>query len=174
MAFLFLVYSPLYIPLNGRDVTMLLIIFLFIWNLLDLSSVYWLFKKKHRLFDDRFTTTMGMAITMTSAFAFALYLKLLLPVNQTGFYLVPIIVGVCIGLLFGSFIQSPALLTGIYNGFMGSIMGMMFGAVLRNPALCNIPIDSATMIESNIVSLTIFTACCHALVSQFIRYSFKV
>ena len=174
MAFLFLVYSLFFIPLNGRDVTMLLIIFLFICNLIDLSSVYWLFKKKHRLFDDRFTTTMGMSITMTSAFAFALYLKLLLPVNPPGFYLVPIIAGVCIGLLFGSFIQSPALLNGLYNGIMGGVMGMMFGAVLQNPALCNIPIDSAAMIESNIVSLAIFTACSHALVSQFIRYSFKV
>ena len=174
MVFLFLVYSLFFIPLNGRDVTMLLIIFLFIWNLIDLSSVYWLFKKKHRLFDDRFSTTMCMAITMISSFALALYLKLLLPVNQSGFYLVPIIVGICIGLLFGVFIQSPALLNGIFNGIMGSIMGMMFGAVLRNPALCNIPIDSAAMIESNIVSLAIFTACSHALVSQFIRYSFKV
>lgn len=117
---------------------------------------------------------MCMAITMMSAFALALHLKLLLPVDQSVFYLLPIVVGLFIGLKFGSFIKSPALLNGIYNGTMGGIMGMMLGAVLQNPALCNIPIESEKMIATNMYILAIFTASLHALVSQFIRYSFKV
>ncbi|WP_245827686.1 hypothetical protein [Paenisporosarcina indica] len=115
-----------------------------------------------------------MAITMISSFVLALYIQLLLPANQTGLYLLPIVVGLFIGWKFGTIIKAPAILNGIYNGTMGGIMGMMLGAVLQNPALCNIPIESEAMIVSNMYSLAIFAACLHALISQFIRYSFRV
>ena len=152
---------------------LLLIFLLFIWNIVEVSSVYRVFKKKHLLFDDRFTQTMCMAITMISSFVLALYLELLLPTDQKTIYLLPIVVGLFIGWKFGSTIKAPAALNGIYNGVMGGIMGMMLGAVLQNPALCNIPIESEAMIATNMYSLAIFTACLHALVSHFIRYSLK-
>ena len=135
--------------------------------------IYRLFKKKQLLFDDRFTKTMCMAIAMISSFAFALYLKLLLPQNQSLFYLLPVLAGLLIGYRFGSIIKAPATLNGIYNGAWGGIMGLMFGAVLQNPALCNIPIESEAMITSTIYTLTIFIACLHALTCHFIRFSFK-
>ncbi len=152
---------------------LLLILFLCFWSLIDLTTIYRLFKKKQLLFDDRFTKTMCMAITMTSSFAFALYLELLLPPNQKLFYLLPILVGLFIGYRFGAIIKAPATLNGIYNGTWGGIMGMMFGSVLQNPALCNIPIDSQATITTNIYTLTIFIACLHALTCHVIRYSFK-
>lgn len=144
------------------------------WNLTEVISVYRIFKRKHLLFDDRFTKTMCMAITMISAFVLGLYLELLLPADQKAFFLLPILVGIAIGWRFGSTIKAPATLNGIYNGAMGGIMGMMLGAVLQNPELCNIPIESEAMIATNMYSLSIFTACLHALVSHFIRLSFKV
>lgn len=151
----------------------LLIILLCIWSLIDLTTIYRLFKKKQLLFDDRFTKTMCMAIAMISSFAFALYLELLLPPNQTLFHLLPILVGLVIGYRFGAIIKAPATLNGMYNGTWGGIMGMMFGAVLQNPALCNIPIESEALITTNIYSLTAFIACLHAVICHFIRYSFR-
>lgn len=152
---------------------MLIIILLCLWSLTELTTVYRMFKKKHLLFDDRFTKTMCMAITMISSFAFALYLELLLPPEQRFFYILPILVGLIIGWRFSAIIKAPATLNGIYNGTMGGTMGMMLGAVLQDPALCNIPIVSETMIATNMYSLAIFTACLHALIYHFIRYSFK-
>ena len=144
------------------------------WNVTELSSIYRIFKKKHTLFDDRFTKTMCMAITMISSFVMALYIQLMLPADQPLLYLLPILVGLTIGLKFGTIVKAPASLNGIYNGTMGGMMGMMLGAVLQNPALCNIPVVSETMIATNMYSLAIFAACLHALISQFIRYSFRV
>lgn len=117
---------------------------------------------------------MSMAITMISSFVLALYLELLLPANQKNFYLLPILGGLLIGWKFGAIIKASATLNGIYNGTLGGIMGMMLGTVLQNPALCNIPIESEAMIVTNMYSIAIFTACLHALISHFIRYSFKV
>lgn len=153
---------------------LLFIFLLFIWSIVEVSSVYRIFKKKHLLFDDRFTKTMCMAITMITSFVLALYLKLLLPADQKIFYLLPIIVGLFIGWKLGSTIKAPAALNGIYNGTMGGIMGMMLGAVIQNPALCNIPIESEVMIATNMYSLAIFTAFLHSLVCHFIRYSLKI
>lgn len=114
-----------------------------------------------------------MAIAMMSSFTFALYLELLLPLNQTMFHLLPILVGLLIGYRFGLLMKAPATLNGIYNGTWGGIMGLMFGAVLQNPALCNIPIESQAMITTTTYTLTIFIACLHAITCHFIRYSFK-
>ena len=147
---------------------------LFIWNVAELNSVYRVFKKKHTLLEDRFTKTMCMSISMISSFVLALYIQLILPSNHTILYLLPILVGLCIGWKLGSIIKAPATLNGIYNGTMGGIMGMMLGAVLLNPALCNIPIESEAMIVKNRYYLAIFAALLHALISKLIRYSFKV
>ena len=152
---------------------LLLILLLCFWSLIDLTTIYRLFKKKQLLFDDRFTKTMCMAIAMISSFAFALFLELLLPPNETILQLLPIFVGLVIGYRFGAIIKAPATLNGMYNGTWGGIIGMMFGAVLQNPALCNIPIESKALITTNIYSLTIFIACLHALICHFIRYSFR-
>jgi hypothetical protein len=153
---------------------MLLLSVLFMWNVTEVSSIYRIFKKKQSLFDDRFTKTMCMAITMISSFVLALYIKLLIPADQTLLYLLPILVGLSIGWKFGAIVKAPASLNGIYNGTMGGMMGMMLGAVLQNPALCKIPILSETMIATNMYSLAIFAACLHAVISQFIRFSFRV
>ena len=160
--------------LKGREGTLLLLVVLLLWNAIEMSSIYRIFKRKHPLFDDRFTKTMCMAITMISSFVLALYIQLLLPAEQTWLYLLPILVGLMTGWRFGSIVKAPATLNGIYNGTMGGMMGMMLGAVLQNPALCNIPIVSETMIATNMYSLAIFAACLHALISQFIRHSFRV
>jgi len=144
------------------------------WNVTETSSIYRIFKKKQPLFDDRFTKTMCMAITMISSFVMALYIQLMLPADQPLLFLLPNLVGLSIGLIFGTIVKAPAMLNGIYNGTMGGMMGMMLGAVLQNPALCNIPVVSETMLATNMYSLAIFAACLHALISQFIRYSFRV
>ncbi|WP_245618105.1 hypothetical protein [Domibacillus tundrae] len=53
-------------------------------------------------------------------------------------------------------------------------MGTMLGVVLKNPALCNIPIESDAMIAANMYSLSLFAAGLHTLVMGLIRYSFTV
>ena len=111
---------------------------------------------------------------MISSFVMALYIQLMLPADQPLLFLLPNLVGLSIGLIFGTIVKAPAMLNGIYNGTMGGMMGMMLGAVLQNPALCNIPVVSETMLATNMYSLAIFAACLHALISQFIRYSFRV
>ncbi|CAM3097187.1 hypothetical protein FITA111629_03280 [Filibacter tadaridae] len=153
---------------------MLLILVLLVWNLAEVISIYRMFKKKNLLFDDRFTKTMCMAITTISSVALSLYLELLIPENQMSSFFLPILVGVFIGWRFGSIIKAPATLNGIYNGAMGGMMGMMLGAVLQNPALCNIPIDSDSLIATNMYVITVFIALLHTIVSSFIRYSIKV
>ena len=94
-----------------------------------------IFKKKNLLFDDRFTNdnVYGNYDEYLRLYL-ALHLKLLLPEDQTAFYLFPIIVGLLIGWKFGSIIKAPATLNGIYNGTIGGVMGTMLGAVLKNPA----------------------------------------
>ena len=144
------------------------------WSLVELSLIYRLFKRKHLIFDDRYTKTMCMAITMVSSFVFALYLQLLLPFNESFYFLLPILVGLFIGWKFSAIMKAPSTLIGIYNGAVGGIMGTMLGAVLENPALCSIPIQSAPMIATNMYSIAIFIAFLHSLTIHFIRYSFKV
>lgn len=151
----------------------MLLLILFGWNTTELIYSYRLFKKKQLLFDDRFTETMGMAITWMSSFSLALYMELMLPLDNRIVYLLPILVGLFIGWKFGTISKAPAALSGIYNGTMGGIMGMMLGAVLKNPALCKIPIESELMIATNMYSLSIFVACLHTLISYFFRYSLK-
>lgn len=152
----------------------LLIVMLLIWNSTENLYVYRIFKKKHLLFDDRYTKTMCMAATMISSFAIALYLNLLLPSNQSALYLLPLICGCFIGWKFSGFIKAPASLNGIYNGAMGGIMGMMLGAVLQNPAICKIPIETGTMIATNMLVISLLVACIHAIITACIRKSFKV
>lgn len=147
---------------------------LLVWNTVELSSIYKVFKKKHLLFDDRFTMTMCSSITMMSSFVLALHLELLLPEGRNSMTLIPIFVGLFIGWKFGSIIKAPASLNGIYNGTIGGIMGMMLGAVLQNPALCKIPIESEAIIATNMYSLAIFAAFLLAFINRLIRYSFKV
>ncbi|MBS4192725.1 hypothetical protein KHA94_21520 [Bacillus sp. FJAT-49705] len=137
---------------------------LFSWNLIGLGLVYRIFKKKNLSFDDRFSMTMCMAITMISPLIIALHIELLLPGSLKALFLIPILLGLLIGWKFGSLIKAPALLTSIYNGTMGGIMGTMLGAVLQNPALCNIPIESEAMMTANMYSLAIFTTFLHTLV----------
>lgn len=152
----------------------MLIILLSIWNFVGLGFIYKFFKKKRLLFDDRFSMTMCMSITMTSSFVLAIHLELLLPPTLAVLNLFPILLGFLIGWKFGSLIKAPALLTSIYNGTIGGIMGTMLGAVLQNPALCNIPMETEAMITTNMYNLAIFTTILHTLVIHFIRYSFKV
>lgn len=153
--------------------TLPLILMVLMWNLLEVRFIHRQFKKKQLLFDDRYTETMCMAITLISSFAMALYLELLLPSDRGVLYLLPVLVGLAIGLKFGAILKPPAVLNGIYNGALGGIMGKMLGAVLQNPALCKIPIESETMIATNMYSFVLFTACLHALISHLIRYSLK-
>ena len=153
---------------------MLIISTLFAWNLVELTNVYSLFKKKKALFDDRFIMTTGTAITSVSSLVIALHVKLLLPDDQTFFYVFPIIVGLLIGWKFGSLLKAPASLNGIYNGIIGGVMGTMLAAVLKNPALCKIPIKTEALIETNMLSLAIFSACLLTLVCRIVRYSFRV
>lgn len=144
------------------------------WCLYEAFFVYRIVSKKHFLFDDRFTKTMCMVISMMSSFAMAFYTRLLLPVDQPIFYLIPLIIGVYIGWKFGALVKAPASLNGIYNGAIGGIMGMMFAAVLQNPALCKIPIETEAMIAENMYILAFYIACLHVLVFQLVRYSFRV
>lgn len=136
--------------------------------------MYSTFKKKHLLFDDRFTMTMCTAITTVASLTLALHLELLLPDDRQLFYLIPIVIGILIGWKFGSIIKAPATLNGFYNGAMGGVMGKMIGAVLKNPALCNIPIQAGSLIEINMYSLAIFIACLLTLICRIVRFSFKV
>ena len=152
----------------------LLILLLLMWNVIEVLYVCRIFKKKHLLFDDRYTKTMCMAITTISSFAVALYLNLLLPSNELALYLIPLLSGCFIGWKFSRFIKAPASLNGIYNGAMGGIMGMMLGAVLQNPAICKIPIETESMIATNMLVITLLVACIHALITTCIRYSFKI
>lgn len=153
---------------------MLIISTLFVWNLVELTIVYSLFTKKKGLYDDRFIMTTGTAITSVSSLVLALHIKLLLPDDQAVFYLFPIIVGLLIGWKFGSLLKAPAALNGIYNGIIGGVMGTMLGAVLKNPALCKIPIETESLIATNLLSLAIFSACLLTLVCRIVRYSFRV
>lgn len=152
----------------------MLIILLLLLSLIEVGHIYRSFKKKHLLFNNRFSQTMIMAITMISSFTIALYLALLLTASPNFFYLLPPLIGLTIGWKFGDILQAPAVLNGIYNGALGGLMGTMFGAVLLNPALCNIPIDSQTMIATNMYIISIFVGCLHTLTCALIRYSFIV
>lgn len=149
---------------------MWLILLLLLWNVGEMIYIYSIFRKKHTLFDDRYTKAMCMALALISSFVIALYLNLLLPFHVVTYFL-PSLAGVWVGWKFGSFIKAPASLNGIYNGALGGIMGMMFGAVLQNPALCNIPIETEAFVSSNLVRLVIFCAAVHTLVHHFIRNS---
>ena len=112
---------------------------LFIWNLTELCFIYRVFQKKHLIFDDRFTKTMCMAITMTSSFALALYLELMLPADQIFYAFLPITIGLFIGWKFGVLIKAPATLDGIYTGTMGGIIGRMLGAVFKKSRTMQYP-----------------------------------
>ncbi|MGM7635163.1 hypothetical protein [Bacillus sp. Hm123] len=152
----------------------MLLILLFIWNAVALYSVYRMLKKKQLLLDERFSMTMCMAITMTSSFILALHFELSLPSVGSFLYFIPILLSIFIGWHFGGMMRNPAKLISIYNSAMGAIMGTMLAAVLKNPALCNIPIDSEAMLTTNIYSLALFTTILHTLTMVMIRYSFRV
>ncbi|WP_040225135.1 hypothetical protein [Bhargavaea cecembensis] len=149
---------------------MMIILGAFVWSALDAGNIYRVFRKKHLLFDDRYSKTMGTALSSVTSLVIALYLTLLLPPS---WQIPAAAAGLWVGWKFGSFMKAPASLAGIYHGAMGGIMGMMLGAVILNPALCKVPIDTETMIRMNLYTLTIFCACLHALVIRLVRHSLK-
>ncbi|OMP67173.1 hypothetical protein BTO28_08355 [Domibacillus epiphyticus] len=153
---------------------MLFIIICCVWNIIGVHLVYRLFKKKHMLFDDRFTMTMCMTAAMIHSFSVALHLELVVASLNKFLFLCPILIGIWIGWKFGSILKNPARLTGIYNGSIGGLMGTMLGAVIQNPSLCSIPVVSDGVIALNMYILSIFFTIVHFKIAVFIRYSFTI
>lgn len=153
---------------------MLLIYCFGIWNVILTIICYLIFRKKRTLFDDRFATTLTMCITMMSTMVIGTHLTIILSLELSLIFVLNFVIAVLIGVLFGSLFKFHSVLTGFYNGIIGSAMGVMIGAVLKDPGVCSIPIGSAQLLLLNMYQLCGFITLLNTIVIGLILYTLRV
>jgi hypothetical protein len=143
-------------------------------NILIPSILFISIKQKRKLFSDRY----GMIITSIVSLVFGLSIGTVLfftfPQSYGVLAFVSAVAGSMIGLSFGALIKYHTLVISLFNGVIGSLMGTMLAAVILDPSLCSLPSGFTTLIDRNIILITLFLTFLSLITSFLVRFSYRV
>ncbi|EDL64239.1 hypothetical protein [Bacillus sp. SG-1] len=154
---------------------MIQLIYISLISAIFLSITAWMkFRKKRLLFDNRY----GMTISMSSASIISLILSMQFSFVSPFPFDVTLglaaLSGILIGAAFGCLVRLHAVLSGIFSGATGGLMGAMSGSVIKDPSLCGLPMDTASVLQFNMLTFTAFGTAILFVTIGLILYSLKV
>lgn len=136
--------------------------------------VYKVFYRKRKLYNDRFGMVMAMScsgilsLNMSMIFQFLFVDHIFLGLVLT------VLIGVAIGVAFGSLVKFQSLLAGFSYGVVGSLMGNMLGIVIKDPSICSLPAPYFQMIEKNMMIFSVFGSLLVLITILLVYYSLRV
>ncbi|MDQ0230443.1 hypothetical protein [Metabacillus malikii] len=135
---------------------------------------YIIFKKKSKLFNDRYG--MNIAMVSSSIISFQSSMLIAFISNDETFMTAAITMLICglVGGIIGSLVKYQALLSGFFHGVVGSVTGNMLGMVILNPALCSLPAAFSASIEQNVYLFSLFGFCLVILTIGLLIFSLRV
>jgi hypothetical protein len=134
--------------------------------------LYYVLNKSRVLYNDRFGFTATFSASSTLGLVAALNLFLLFPDHFEILGMINLLLGICIGRLFGSMLNAQSLIAGIYNGGIGGIMGTMAGAVIMNPAICGLPTTIFSE-QQIIIFFALLSICIQGISALLLIFSFR-
>lgn len=134
--------------------------------------LYYVLNKSRVLYNDRFGFTATFSASSTLGLVAALNLFLIFPDHFEILSMINLLLGICIGWLFGSMLNAQTLIAGIYNGGIGGIMGTMAGAVIMNPAVCGLPATAFTE-QQIIIFFALLSICIQGISALLLIFSFR-
>jgi hypothetical protein len=141
-------------------------------NFLIGAWLYVVLRKSRLLFNDRFGYTASYFASSILALTASLNLMLIFPGYIEIVGALNILLGITIGFLFGSMLNTQSLIAGIYHGGINAIMGTMLGAVINTPAICGLPGTIASEQEM-IIFFAFFSLCIQVLSALLLLFAFK-
>ena len=136
--------------------------------------LYFIMRRKRKLFSERFGAVLAMSGTGIFSLNIGLVVHLLVKDEMSLLSVLSILIGGLIGFLFGSLVKFQSILTGFTHGVVGGIMGTMLAAVILNPSLCNLPSSYLLNISQNIMIFSVFGTILSVISMGLLCYSLRV
>ncbi|RXJ02411.1 hypothetical protein DS745_06820 [Anaerobacillus alkaliphilus] len=152
-------------------INFLLVTLLLISGVISFYSYRQLYRHKN-LFSDRF----GFNVALTASTAVSLSISILLFLLHPNIHLVGsinILLGIFIGLLFGSLVNTQTIVAGVYNGGVSGIMGTMIGAVAYDPSICGLPFTESLQ-QTTVMYFGIGSFILFLLTIRLLHFSLRV
>ncbi|MDQ0218931.1 hypothetical protein ELQ35_10355 [Peribacillus cavernae] len=143
-------------------------------NILIPAVLFLTMKKKRKLFTDRYGMTISFSASLIFSLSLGTALFFTLPVSFSVLIFISAAAGSIIGLSYGILITFQSLIIGLFNGTIGSLMGTMLAAVIIDPSLCGLPSQFSTLLDRNIILITLFLTLLSLLSSLLLRFSYRV
>lgn len=150
-----------------------LLVLLFINSLIAIVMYRILFKKR-KLYTDRFAMIMSMSISGVLSMNCAMIMQFLFTIDMVNIVVFTIIIGGCMGIIFGSLVKFQSILSGFTHGVSGSLMGNMLGVVIKDPTICSLPATYLASVEENMIIFSLFGTALVISTISLVHYSLKV
>ncbi|RFU64613.1 hypothetical protein [Bacillus sp. V59.32b] len=143
-------------------------------NILIPSILYLIMRKRRKLYTDRY----GMIVTSAASLVFSLSIGTTLffafPASFNILIVISTVSGSLIGLTYGTLIKFHSMMIGSFNGMIGALAGTMLAAVVLDPSLCGLPSAFTTMLDRNMMLITLLVTLLSFITSILIRFSYRV
>lgn len=136
--------------------------------------MYIVLYNRRLLFSDRYGMIVSMVCSGMVSISISLNTLFLIPFTISFITFLNLVIGAGIGILFGSLVSSPSMLSGFSHGVMGALMGTMLGAVIQNPSLCSLPTAYLSSVQQNMMIVSIFLTILVCVTMLLIYYSLRV
>lgn len=144
-----------------------MILFILLMNSLCGVFLYFTLKKKRRVVHERVAFLIILCSSSVMSLTISMNVQLLLHTHKFSM-LIATVLGLAIGIGFGSIYTRQSIGTGYNHGFIGGLMGAMLSAVVLNPSLCGLPAAYGNSIEKNAFIFSLFSLFLSALTVYFV------
>lgn len=152
----------------------LYLIMLLIVNSLIGWMIYKALYKKRKLYSDRFGMIIAISCSGMISLDFSMLVQFLFFEQSLLVLVITVLIGGAIGIAFGSLVKFQSLIAGFSHGIVGSLMGNMLGIVIKDPSICSLPVPYFTMINQNMIILSIFGTVLVLITILLVFYSLRV